>query len=77
MKTYTLTLAEHGSHVPEHPERTAFRPSATSFDFKYQVWSNAAAMHKTIEMQGRRGGVHSFDWIPSEKGIARPARQNA
>jgi hypothetical protein len=62
MKTYVLSFAQALTHVPEHPERTAKR-SGNGFDVHFQVWPNAAAMLKSIEMQGRRA-PRATDWRP-------------
>lgn len=61
MKKYTLSFAASTEHVPEHPERTAFK--TFGWDEVFQVWPSAAAMKKTIEMQGRRA-LRPDDWKP-------------
>ena len=62
MKHYTLSTADAFTHVPEHPERTAKRAhGGLNFDWTFQVWSNRAAMVKTIRMQERRAPQQT-DW---------------
>ena len=62
MKTYTISFAAAMSHIPEHPERTAYRAVGTwGSDYQFQVWPSRAAMRKSIEMQGRRE-PHPSDW---------------
>jgi hypothetical protein len=62
MKTYTISMAQTMTHVPEHPERTAYRTrSGLDFDYTYRVWPSRAAMLKTIQMQSRRE-PRSDDW---------------
>ena len=57
MKTYKLSGAAAREHTPAHPERTA-RRNATGgvleFDIVFQVWTNRAAMARTIRMQEKR-----------------------
>jgi hypothetical protein len=50
MVTYSISFAASIDHVPDHPERTAFRAQASSlnFDYTYRVWPSRAAMRKTI-----------------------------
>jgi hypothetical protein len=63
MKRYQLSAAESFRHVPEHPERTGRRQAGggLNFDMVYQVWTNRAALAKTIRLQERRER-HSTDW---------------
>lgn len=64
MKTYTLSLADSIKHVPEHPERTAYKN--LSWDVIYKVWPNRASMLKTIDMQEQRA-PHHLDWKAVQK----------
>jgi hypothetical protein len=73
VKTYTLTSADSFRHVPEFPERTAFRSGMHEFDVHYQVWPSRAAMLKTIDMQGHRAPNSSRDWIDCQTHLARRA----
>jgi hypothetical protein len=73
MKTYTLSCADSMRHVPEFPDRTAFRSGLTDFDTRYQVWPSRGAMLKTIEMQGRRAPNASRDWVDFQEHLARRA----
>jgi hypothetical protein len=57
MKRYVLSFAGALEHIPKHPERTAKRH--LSFDVEFQIWSNRAAMAKSIRMQQR--GEHRPD----------------
>ena len=71
MQQYTLTGAAADGHAPEHPERTARRNAvggAMQFDVVFQVWSNRAAMLRSIELQMRAG-------TPNRWREAKPARE--
>jgi hypothetical protein len=64
VKTYTLPFARTVEHIPDHPERTAYRQQSSvglDFDYTYQVWPSEAAMRKTIELQARREPKQT-DW---------------
>jgi hypothetical protein len=60
-KQYILSFAASLSHKPEQPERTAKRTCGD--DVMFQVWSNRAAMAKSIRMQQSRAGK-AKDWKP-------------
>jgi len=63
MKRYTLSFANSLKHVPAFSERTAKRNAGTGFDFDvvFQVWTNRAAMAKTIRMQEQAPPDH-YNW---------------
>lgn len=61
MKRYLLSTAQAFDHTPEHPERTARRP--TGWDMEFQVWPNRPSMEKTIRMQ-RSGEAFAKAWRP-------------
>jgi hypothetical protein len=63
MRQYSMSFAAAMEHTPEHPERTA-RRSATglNFDITFQIWTNRAAMARSIRMQER--GAPVADWKP-------------
>ena len=64
MKKYSMSFARFTEHIPEHPERTAYRSGGSlDFDTYLQVWPSAAAMAKTIEMQSR-SPPHPSHWKP-------------
>jgi len=73
MKRYCLSFADSLTHVPDNPERTA-KHSGHGMDMNvyYQVWSNRAAMLKTIDLQSRRT-PHPSDW----RACKIPAREVA
>jgi hypothetical protein len=58
-----MSAADAFKHVPEHPERTAYRNAGTglNFDVIFQVWPNRPSMLKTIEIQDRRASYWA-DW---------------
>ena len=62
-KQYTLSAAAAIGHVPEHPDRTAYRNASgfLNFDLVFRVWPNRASMLTTIRMQERRA-PESTDW---------------
>lgn len=53
MKRYAMSFAASLEHKPEHPERTAKR-QLQNWDVEFGVWTNRAALLKTIEMQEKR-----------------------
>lgn len=65
MKTYKLSYLAASCHRPEHPERTARRNSggdgSLDFDIVFGVWTNRAAMARSIRLQEKRGR-QSRDW---------------
>lgn len=68
MTRYKLSMADSVTHIPEHPNRTAYRPGrGMTFDYSYQVWPNRASMLKTIAMQEHGAGfAHAWqDWSKS------------
>lgn len=67
MKRYTMSHAAAMEHTPTHPERTARKSGiGMNFDITFQVWSNRAALAKTIRMQERRESRQD-DWRPCVK----------
>ncbi len=67
MKTYSCPLGRRADYPHPAPERTAYRVSPTlGVDDYYQVWSNRAAMARSIRMQERRE-PRSSDWRPMIK----------
>ena len=68
MKTYKLSFAASTTHVPANPERTALKQgSGMDFDITYQVWTNRAAMLKTIEIQERNRCVGQHGWVAVQR----------
>lgn len=63
MKRYKI-LRLH-EHVPEHPERTAYRDTGF-FNFEAQVWPNRESMARSIRMQEKRER-RPTDWRPFVK----------
>lgn len=62
MKTYRLSFADSIKHQPVNADRTAQRSNnGMDFDVIYQVWSNRAAMARSIRMQ-ERGEHHATHW---------------
>lgn len=59
MKRYSLSLAGKLHHNPEHPERTALKPS--EWNYIFQVWPNRESMAKSIRMQQKRA-PRQDDW---------------
>lgn len=55
-RTYTLSGAASFTHVPAHPERTAYRNATgqMNFDVIYREWPSRGAMLATIDIQGKR-----------------------
>ena len=65
MKTYSCPMGRRGDYPHPAPERTAFRVSAcVNVDDFYQVWSNRAAMARSIRMQESAGVASSRLWRP-------------
>lgn len=64
MKTYQLSFARSLGYIHPKPECTAYKVlPGIGGDKLYKVWSNRAAMLKTIEMQKKRA-PKANDWIP-------------
>jgi len=62
MKTYTMSFAAASEHIPAHPGRTARKNGkGMNFDVTFGVFTNRAAMLKTIELQERRASRQD-DW---------------
>lgn len=68
MKRYTLSFAEATQHIPDHPDRTAYRSG--EWDYMYQVWPSREAMLKTIELQQKKASnkLQWRDWKTSNLG---------
>lgn len=73
MKRYTLSMADSVTHLPEHPNRTAYRMGrgTMNFDVTYQVWPNRESMLKTIALQeaGENAQYAWRDWSKSRMAV--------
>ena len=64
MKKYSLPAGRAQDYPHPAPERTAQKAARGIFDEDiYQVWSNRAAMAKSVRMQERRAPRFD-DWRP-------------
>lgn len=65
-RTYTLSAAAAATHVPDHPDRTAYRnvggSASLNFDVMYRVWPSRGALLATIAMQERRAADSRDFW---------------
>lgn len=68
MRRYTLSFADSVKHTPAFPERTAKRNAGTgmNFDVVFQVWTNRAAMAKSIRIQ-EQGPPDHYNWTACVK----------
>jgi hypothetical protein len=72
MRSYTLSFGASIGYAHPQPDRTAYRESTAGLnsasygDRTYRVWSNRAAMARSIRMQERRE-PRMGDWRPIVK----------
>ena len=67
--TYTLSVGQSIGYQHPHPERTACRNATRGMfsDLEFRIWSNRAAMAKSIRMQERAEAPLLGRWSPVVK----------